>query len=548
MPSGPGPCHNGARQTLLNRDTHTRVGAPSVTRRIAQSAGIVMATVLASRVLGLFREWAVARMVGAGAVTDAYYAAFTLPDFLNYLMAGGALSVTFIPVFAMYASQNREDEGWHVFSTVATVMSLMVAALILAAEVFAPQLVAAITPGFHTDEKARVVFLTRLMLPAQYFFYMGGILAAVQYAKGQFVLPSLAAVVYNLAIIMGGALLAPRLGITGFSVGVLVGAMAGNFLLQIYGATRAGARFTPNFDVHHAGFRLFVRLSIPMMLALSITFMDDLIIRWFGSYLVPASITWLSYGKILMRVPLGLVGQAVGVAAFPFLAQLYSEEKFQKLNQTLDATLKGVILALVPISALTIAQSRPLVYLVFTHTKLRGSDFDATASALAYFSLGMVAWAVVNILARGFYAARDTLTPAVSGTMLTFLNLPVYWLLVRRFQFRGLALASSIGVVIYTAILFVLLARRLKNRDARGMVIFSLKVTVASVLAALAAYGVVGWWQARFAWQSPARAFVLLVVASTVGLVLTTLFAKLMRVREIDEYLSRASLSKTTVD
>jgi len=154
-----------------------------------------MATVLASRVLGLFREWAVARMVGAGAVTDAYYAAFTLPDFLNYLMAGGALSVTFIPVFAMYASQNREDEGWHVFSTVATVMSLMVAALILAAEVFAPQLVAAITPGFHTDEKARVVFLTRLMLPAQYFFYMGGILAAVQYAKGQFVLPSLAAVV-----------------------------------------------------------------------------------------------------------------------------------------------------------------------------------------------------------------------------------------------------------------------------------------------------------------------------------------------------------------
>ena len=285
-----------------------------------------------------------------------------------------------------------------------------------------------------------------------------------------------------------------------------------------------------------------------MMLALSITFMDDLIIRWFGSYLVPASITWLSYGKILMRVPLGLVGQAVGVAAFPFLAQLYSEEKFQKLNQTLDATLKGVILALVPISALTIAQSRPLVYLVFTHTKLRGSDFDATASALAYFSLGMVAWAVVNILARGFYAARDTLTPAVSGTMLTFLNLPVYWLLVRRFQFRGLALASSIGVVIYTAILFVLLARRLKNRDARGMVIFSLKVTVASVLAALAAYGVVGWWQARFAWQSPARAFVLLVVASTVGLVLTTLFAKLMRVREIDEYLSRASLSKTTVD
>jgi putative peptidoglycan lipid II flippase len=518
------------------------VGAPSVSRRIAQSAGIVMASVLLSRVLGFFREWAVAREIGTGLVTDAYYSAFTLPDFLNYLVAGGALSLTFIPVFTKYAAENREDEGWRVFSTVATVMSLAVVALILAAEIFAPELVAAIAPGFAPAEKARVVFLTRLMLPAQYCFYMGSILAAVQYAKGQFVVPSLAPVIYNLAIILGGVLLAPKLGITGFSVGVLAGATTGNFLLQIYGAARAGARFAPNFEVLHPGFRLFIRLSIPIMLALSLVFTDDWIIRWFGSYLVPASITWLSYAKTLMRVPLGMVGQAVGVAAFPFLAQLYSEKKFQELNETLDATLRGVILLLVPISALTIVESRPLVYLVFTHTRLRGSDFDATASALAYFSLGMVAWGVQGILARGFYAARDTLTPAVSGTLLTFVNLPVYGLLVRRFQFRGLALASSIGIVIYTLALFFLLARRLGNRDLGGMTGFSLKVTVASVLAALAAYGVVGWWQARFPWQTPLRALELLVVASSVGFALTGLLAKLMRVREIDEYLARARL------
>ena len=407
------------------------------------------------------------------------------------------------------------------------------------AEIFAPQLVAVITPGFAPAEKARVVFLTRLMLPAQYCFYIGSILAAVQYAKGQFVVPSLAPVVYNLAIILGGVLLAPSLGITGFSVGVLAGAVAGNFLLQIYGAGRAGARFAPNLDVLHAGFRLFIRLSIPIMLALSLVFTDDWIIKWFGSYLVPASITWLSYAKTLMRVPLGIVGQAAGVAAFPFLAQLYSEKKFSELNQALDATLKGVILLLVPISALTVAQCRPLVYLVFTHTRLKGADFDATASALAYFSLGMVAWGVQGILARGFYAARDTITPAVAGTILTFLNLPLYWLLVRRFQYRGLALASSVGILVYTAALFVLLTRRLENREAGDLPKFSLKLTVASALAALAAYGAVRWWQARFAWQSPVRALVLLAAASSVGFILTALLAKLMRVREVDEYLRR---------
>src|SRR2546427_6915045 len=141
--------------------------------------------------------------------------------------------------------QSREDEGWHVFSTVIAVMSLVVVALILTAEIFAPQLVAVITPGFAPAEKARVVFLTRLMLPAQYCFYIGSILAAVQYAKGQFVVPSLAPVVYNLAIILGGVLLAPSLGITGFSVGVLAVAGPGNFLPPTLGPGGGGRRPPP---------------------------------------------------------------------------------------------------------------------------------------------------------------------------------------------------------------------------------------------------------------------------------------------------------------
>src|SRR5579863_8092328 len=265
--------------------------ATSITRRIAASTGIVMASVLVSRILGFFREWTVAHQIGSNAITDAYYAAFTLPDFLNYLVAAGSLSLTFIPVFTKYVAEQREDEGWHVFSTVISLMGLVLVAFVLAAE------------------KARVIFLTRLMLPAQICFYMGSILSAVQYAKAQFVVPSLAPVIYNVGVILGGVLLSPRMGITGFAVGVLAGDFAGNFLLQVWGARRAGARFRPNLDARHPGFRLFLRLAIPIMLALSLVFTDDWIIRWFGSYLVPASITWLSYAKTLMRVPLGVVGQ-----------------------------------------------------------------------------------------------------------------------------------------------------------------------------------------------------------------------------------------------
>src|SRR6202163_3950763 len=187
----------------------TNVAQPSVHRRVFTSTAIVMGGILLSRVLGFFREWTVAHQVGSNAMTDAYYAAFTLPDFLNYLVAGASLSVTFIPVFTKYAAEDREDEAWRVFSTVITFMGVALTALVIAGEIFAPQLAQLIAPGFGPQEKQRVIFLTRLMLPAQICFYEGSILSAVQYAKGRFVIPSLAPLIYNIGIILGGILLAP---------------------------------------------------------------------------------------------------------------------------------------------------------------------------------------------------------------------------------------------------------------------------------------------------------------------------------------------------
>ncbi|MCL5669903.1 MAG: murein biosynthesis integral membrane protein MurJ [Acidobacteria bacterium] len=515
------------------------MASSSLNRKVLLSAGIVMAGVLASRLLGFFRQWTVAHEIGANAATDAYNAAFTLPDFLNYLVAGGALSVTFIPVFAKQLADAKEEEGWHVFSTVITVMGLALILLVAAGEVLAPHIVALMAPGFKSSEMAQTIFLTRLMLPAQFCFYLGGILSAVQYAKSQFFVPSLAPVIYNLAIICGGLVLASRIGITGFSVGVLVGALSGNFLLQIYGARRAGARFSPNFDLRHPGFRLFVKLSIPIMLALSLVFTDDWIIRWFGSYLAQGSITWLSYAKTLMRVPLAVVGQAVGVASFPFLAQLYSEKRHEELNRLLNDTLRGLLFLLVPISALTIALNRPLVYFVFSDTRLRATDFNATAAALAFFSLGMFAWGAQSILARGFYATRNTLTPAIVGTAITFLNLPLYAYLAARMQYRGLALASSIGIAVYAVVLFVLLSGRTRNRGVSVVWVFFFKIGFASAAGGIACFALAQWLEGRVPWKNMAGSLAVLVPAAAVGLLVIGAVAKAMRMRELDAILRR---------
>lgn len=525
-----------------NACTISSVSPKSLSRTLIQSTGIVGASVLLSRVLGFMRAWTVAHQIGSNGITDAYYAAFTLPDFLNYLVAGGALSITFIPVFTKFAAENNEDEGWRVFSTVITFMGLLVVALLCVAEIFAPQIVSAIAPGFGPAEKSHVVFLTRLMLPAQFCFYEGGILSAVQYAKGKFVIPSLAPLVYNLAIILGGLLLSSRIGITGFAVGVLVGSFFGNFLLQVYGARSVGAKFSFALDLRHPGFRLFLKLAVPIMLALSLSFTDDWIIRWFGSYLVPASITWLTYAKTLMRVPLGVVGQAIGVASFPVLSQLYSQGKLAELNRVLNHTFKGLILLLVPISALTIAEGPYVVHLVFSHTRMNEIDLRAIAAALGLFSVGMFAWGAQNLLARGFYSTRDTWTPAIVGTLFTFLDIPMYWWLSKRAQYRGLAMASSAGIILFTIVLFVLLIRRTRNRETGDLLWFFAKVTAASVFSAIVVYKMAHWMARSIAWERPLGSFEILLAASATGLAILFVLLKLFRTRELDFYLARAKL------
>jgi putative peptidoglycan lipid II flippase len=193
---------------------------------------------------------------------------------------------------------------------------------------------------------------------------------------------------------------------------------------------------------------------------------------------------------------------------------------------------------IVPVSALTIAMSRPLVYFVFSHTRLRVPDLNATAAALALFSTSMFAWGAQGILARGFYAGRDTLRPAVYGTAITFLTLPVYWLLVRSMQFKGLAVASSIGISAYTVVLFVSLYRSTGNTATLEMAGFFLKTSAASAVGAIGAFEIVRWLEGITIWHNTSGALIVLVVATPVGLVLTALAAKLLGIREMDRYLA----------
>jgi putative peptidoglycan lipid II flippase len=176
---------------------------------------------------------------------------------------------------------------------------------------------------------------------------------------------------------------------------------------------------------------------------------------------------------------------------------------------------------------------------LFMRTRLGPADFAGTAAALVFFSVGLFSWGAQNILARGFYATRNTVIPAVVGTITTAVSIPFYLWLMRTMQHRGLALASSLGITAYTVVLFVLLARRTQNQEVGALAAFFAKVCTASVAVGLTCYELANWLTASFTLQRPLNALFILVTDSLAGGLLLLLLLKLFRVREVDAYLRR---------
>ena len=226
----------------------------SIYKKVGIASLIMMVSIFLSRVIGLIREMVIAYVGGASASVDAYQVAFVIPDILNHVLASGFLAITFIPIFTGYLTQNDEKEGWRVFSLILTCFGSLLAVMVVIAVVFAPQLMSLV--GFKDPATLqRSIRMTRIIIPAQFFFFCGGLFTAVQYAKEKFLIPALAPLIYNIGIISGGLILGPWLGIEGFAWGVLAGAIAGNFVIQIFGAGRVGMAFRPQFNFNHPDLR-----------------------------------------------------------------------------------------------------------------------------------------------------------------------------------------------------------------------------------------------------------------------------------------------------
>ena len=436
-------------------------------KKIGVATAIMMVSIFLSRVIGFVREMVIAAVAGANADVDAYRVAFVLPEILNHVLASGFLSVTFIPIFAKYLAKDDETGAWNIFSIILTTFGSFLAILVMLTMVFSPQIIPFLALGRQNPEFLEMaVHMTRIILPAQLFFFAGGLLMAVQFAKEQFWIPALAPLIYNLGIICGGLLLGPRIGVEGFSWGALAGAFIGNFLVQIVGARKVGLRFKLQFNVSHRDLRGYIMLTLPLMLGLTMVFSMEIFSKFFGSYLPDGGIAWLDFAKNIMMMLVGFFGQALGVAAFPYMARMAAEKRWDEMNQMFNTLMRYLATLVIPTSILMYVLRIEIVRVLFERGDFLSKDTQMTAIALGGMLVGAVAIAAMTVVNRGFYAMQNTLLPAVYGTIAVVASLPVYWLGLKMFGLVGVALAISVSAIIQVVMLFAVWNRRSHNTQS----------------------------------------------------------------------------------
>jgi putative peptidoglycan lipid II flippase len=457
--------------------------------KMGAAAAIVSASVLISRLLGLARESLLAALIGVNTEGDLYRQAFLIPDFLNYLLAGAFLTITLIPILSRHLEQNDPESANRAFTSVFRFVAIAIVGLTVLMWVGAGPIVSLVFPEVPDPE--RLVSLTRIVLPAQVFLVAGALLMAVQYTHKRFVIPALAPIVYNLGIIAGG-LIGVAVGEPGpesFLWGAVAGSAIGNFGLQWFGARRTGTWFT-RVPAGDPSVPEYLLLALPLMLGQSIAVLDEQFVRFFGQVDEGATAA-LSFARQLNMVPVGVIAQAAGVAAFPFLARLAAGGDEEGLIHTTGRAARNTVFVAAGATAALVVLARPLVRLLYQHGEFTANDGELVAGLLVIFAISIPAWGLHQILSRHFYAKRMMWRVVLIGTVGTLVAIPIWLGLYEVMGVEGFALASTLVMTAYAVALLIAWGLDSGWAPVKALVPSMLRGLAAAGVAILAAYPLV---------------------------------------------------------
>ncbi|MHB9109333.1 MAG: murein biosynthesis integral membrane protein MurJ [Armatimonadota bacterium] len=472
---------------------------------VAKGAAIIAAGTFISRLLGWLRENLFLHTFGASDVAGAYNTAFGVPDLLYYLLAGGALSAAFIPVFSDFLTKKKQEDANRTGSSIG---NLMLIALIIGVGlelIFAPYVVRFVAPGPDyapgTSLFTLTVFLTRVMCSMVIFTAISGLLTGILNSHHHFLAPTIVWNTYNLGIILGITVFSKMAifngspehpSILGVSIGVLLGALS-MAVIQLPVVLRHGFRYQPIIDFKHEGVKRVLILFAPVMIGMALSQYNlQMIPLQVASFAGPSAVTDIRAANRIMLLPFGLFAVAISTAAFPKLAQLISLGNTEEFRKTISKSIRAILFLSIPAAVGIFVLSYPLTCLLWGGGRYLIEDIGAASFTLSFFIWGLLALGTMQVINRSFYALQDTITPVVLQVLMVGSNALIGWMLIKfsDIKYAGIALSTSLTTTICALILFEVLRRRLKGLEGRAIVVTALKVTVASVLMGITMYGV----------------------------------------------------------
>ena len=397
---------------------------------------------------------------GATAELDTFFAAFRIPDLIFQLVAAGALSSALIPVIAGLLETDTESHAWRVASSVVNVMLAVLLVLAVVAFVTAPILVPWITPGFSEAQWAQTVDLTRLMLLSPILLALGSFATSLLNAKNRFGAAAAAPIVYNLAIIGAAILLKPSFGIYSLAIGVVAGSIC-HLGIQLLPLRQTGFRWSPRIDLGDPLARLALVLLVPRAVGLGASQLTFLVATSLASNLGAGAVSAFSIAFSVFQIPIGVIGIPIGVVMLPSMSRDLARGDVASYVSLVGRALRLILWVMLPLAALTIVLRSEIVTLLFGYGRFDEHGVALTAAVLMCLSFALASESLIAILARAFYASRDTLTPVLAAVLAVVINVSLAVLLVGPLGLAGVGVAIAVGSWIEVCLLLVVLTRRI---------------------------------------------------------------------------------------
>ncbi len=454
---------------------------------MARSAVIIGIAFMASRLLGLLREIILANRFGTTSDYDAYVSAFRIPDLLFLVIMSGSFGAAFIPVFGGLLAKGQKDQADRLASAVITWTALITVAMGLLTFAFADPLMRyVVAPDLPPEAMDLAIKTMRMLLLSPLLLGMGIAAKGILESHLKFTLPALAPVVYNLAIVLAALFLAPTYGIEGVTFGVLIGALL-HVGIQIPGVIRTGLKFRPTISRNVVGLGEVGILLLPRVIGQAAFQINFVAVNHFASQTGEGSVSALNYAWQMLMLPNGVLALSISTVIFPTMAAQFELGDIDAFRSTLQHGLRPLLFLLVPASIGLFEFRTSLFQTIFQSGSFDANSTVLASQPLAFLALGLIWYGLVEVLARTFYAMKDTVTPVAAGIFIIILNIILSKALLSSMGHVGLALSLSISTGVEAFILVIILRRRIGGFGSEFGVWLSKIIFATAVMALVSA-------------------------------------------------------------